>query len=141
MTLSENISITAELCDDHHRSKGEGYYSPEALIGFVAAIKDLSAEYPAVVKEVLLDMRTSFKGKLTPMDVRVRVTERISAEANQRSIDAMKAAQKIGNPSGRTYKNRSGIDRPVEELPEMLDRKSTRLNSSHSQQSRMPSSA
>jgi hypothetical protein len=120
MKLSDMISVTAELCDDYHRPS-EGYYSEKALQGFVEAVKDLASEYPEVLKSTLLEMRTTFKGKLTPMDVRVRVTEKVTAASIQASNDAEKKRREIPNPTGRTYINRTGSVRPVAELPEMLE--------------------
>ena len=52
------------------------------------------------------------------------------------SLEFRFASSEIKNPDGTVVFRAENIEVPVQ-----LDRKSTRLNSSHSQQSRMPSSA
>ena len=55
-------------------------------------------------------------------------------------IDAMQIVL-YANTDGRGFFNKAAADDSDRSLIEYLDRKSTRLNSSHSDRSRMPSSA
>ena len=71
--------------------------------------------------------------------------DRVESVVNQRLQEAARNARLPGFRPGKVpmkvMKQRFGAGVRQEVLGEVIDRKSTRLNSSHSQQSRMPSSA
>ena len=76
---------------------------------------------------------------------RIGIVPVIAIDDAEKAVPLAKALVAGGLPAAevtfRTAAGEEAIRRIAAEVPDMLDRKSTRLNSSHKRSSRMPSSA